>query len=213
MKKKIKKRRREGNIMNKFHFIEKLNPRSRSIIFIVLLIIIGIIIGQVIALISNQYILDRIENPKHFYRPDFKLTGEEKEQIIRGYSIFVTILCVEIVLLIGLISVFLNTYLKIKSKYLIGFVIFVGTFLVKSISQLIAMTPLFTESIRTTPMVIQPLLKGNIGPFGIYFTIFEIIAYLFIYLILPSSRLWDRIMAKKEVSEWRRAPAGLGSEG
>ena len=182
MKIKIKKRK-EGNIMNKFNFIYKLNPKSRSIIFIILLMIIGIIVGQVIALVSNQYILDRIEKPKHFHPPDFELTVEEEEHIINGYSIFVTILCVEIVLLIGLISVFLNTYLKIKSKYLIGFVIFVGIFLAKSISQLIAMTPLFTESIRTTPLVIQPLLKGNIGPFGIYFTIFEIIAIcILIYL-------------------------------
>jgi hypothetical protein len=46
----------------------------------------------------------------------------------------------------------------------------------KSITYFLAMTPLFADPIRQAPMAINPLLRGFFGPFGIYFTFFEIFA-------------------------------------
>ena len=173
-------------LVNKFN---NLNPKLKSIIIISSLIIIGIIIGYVIASTSSNYLIERIQNPppNHFIPKNeefnesakwqrFNLTSFEKDQIIRGYSLSVMILSVEIVLLIGLIVIYIDIFSKTKAKYIIGFLLFVGVFLFKSITQLITMTPLYSEVIREAPTAISPLFKSNFGPFGIFFTIFEIIA-------------------------------------
>jgi len=169
--------------MIKIKFIEKMSPKIRSVLFIIILIIIGFIIGQIIGTISGEYLINHIERQELNVPPNFKLTTEQINQIIRGYTIITTILCIEISLLIGLIYVYLSTYIKIRSNYLIGFVIFVGVFLIKSISNLAVLTLLISEPIRAAPLVIPPLLQGNFGPFGSYFMIFEIIAVcILIYL-------------------------------
>ena len=68
-------------------------------------------------------------------------------------------------------------------KAFILFVIFVGVFLIKSILNLVALTPLISEPIKAAPLVISPLFKGSFGPFASYFTIFEILAIcILIYL-------------------------------
>jgi hypothetical protein len=165
-----------------------MNPKARSILIISSLIVIGIIIGFIIASVSSPYLINQIENPPNHFFPKngdfngtkqlerFNLTTDQTNQIIRGYTTSVIILSVELVLLIGLIAIYTNIYSKTKSKYLIGFLLFVGIFLVKSISQLVAMTPLFRDVIREAPTAINPLFRSNFGPFGIFFTIFEIIA-------------------------------------
>ena len=168
--------------MNKLKFLDKFSPSTRSVLLIFTLIFIGIIIGYAISAASSPYLIDRIEHGRDGPRPhpspykDINLTEEQKQEIIRGYTFSTTILTVEIVLLIGLNSIFFNTYQKIKSKYLIGFILFVGVFLVKSVAQLIFMSPLISEYIRASPQGISPLMGSTIGPFGIFFCVFEIIA-------------------------------------
>jgi len=163
---------------------QRINPKIRSVLFIVMLVLAGVIIGQLVGYISAPYLLENIENPpgRHEF-PPFSLTDEQKQDIINGYTQVSMILCSEIMLLVGLISIFVQTYRKTKSRYLIGFILFVGVFLVKSITYFIAMTPLFSDPIRAAPLSITPLLRGFFGPFGIYFTFFEIIAIcILIYL-------------------------------
>jgi hypothetical protein len=183
MKLKLKIIKIIGKNMIKIEFIDKMNPKIRSILFIIILIIIGFIIGQIIGTISGSYLIEQIEGREFNYPPRFELSSEQIRQIRRGYTIITTILSIDIVLLIGLIYVYLNTFLKIRSRYLIGFVIFVGVFLIKSLSNLIALTPLISEPVRAAPLAIPPLFKGIYGPFGSYFIIFEIIAIcILIYL-------------------------------
>lgn len=166
-----------GKNMIKIELIDKINPRMKSILFIIILIFIGFIIGQIIGTLSGSYLIEQIEGGKPHLPPHTSiLTEEQKDQIQRGVNIISTILSINIVLLIGLIYVFISSYIKIRSRYLIGFVIFVGVFLIKSLSNLIALTPLISEPIKAAPLAISPLLRGNFGPFGSYFMIFEIIA-------------------------------------
>lgn len=163
---------------------KNVNPKIRTIVFILVLICIGLIIGKLIGIASSPILLENIEGHRDPHMPpSFELTEDQKQAIVNGYTNVSMILCVEITLLIGLIYVFIHTYLETRSRYLIGFILFVGVFFVKSISYLLAMTPLFTDPIRKAPMAINPLLQGFFGPFGIYFTIFEIIAIcILIYL-------------------------------
>lgn len=169
--------------MIKIEFIDKISPRMRTILFIIILIIIGFIIGQIIGSIGSSNLIEQLEMKGNEYPGKFELTAEQINQITRGYTVITMILSIDIILLIGLIYVYLNTYIKIKSRYLIGFVIFVGVFLMKSISNLIALSPLISEPIKAAPLAITPLLKGGYGPLGSYFMIFEIIAIcILIYL-------------------------------
>ncbi len=163
---------------------QTINPKIRTIVFILVLICVGLLVGKLLALASTPAILENIEMPRdpHF-PPSFELSDDQKQAIITGYTNVSMILCVEIALLLGLIYIFIHTYMKTRSRYLIGFILFVGVFMTKSISYLLTMAPLFTDPIRQTPGVINPLLKGYFGPFGIYFTFFEILAVcILIYL-------------------------------
>ena len=159
----------------------KLDPKIKSLIFIIILILIGFIIGQLLGSISSSYLIEQIEGRNFHNNP--RLNYDQINQIKRGYTIITSILCIDISLLFGLIYIYLNSYLKIGSRYLIGFLIFVGVFLIKSISNLIALTPLLSEPIKAAPLAIPPLFRGIFGPFGSYFMIFEIIAIcILIYL-------------------------------
>jgi hypothetical protein len=175
---------KKGKNMIKIEFIDKINPKMKSILFIIFLIIIGLIIGQIIGSLSSPYLIEQIEDGRPHFPPNTPiLTEEQKNQIQRGVTIISTILSINIILLIGLIYIFITSYIKIRSRYLIGFVIFVGVFLLKSLSNLIALTPLISEPIKAAPLAISPLLRGNFGPFGSYFMIFEILAIcILIYL-------------------------------
>jgi hypothetical protein len=160
-----------------------INPKIRSVIFIAGLIIIGIIIGQLIGYLSSPYLLEAIEGPKDHHFSPFALSEDQKQNIVNGYTRVSMILSCEIMLLIGLIYIFVQSYRKTRSSYLIGFILFVSVFFLKSVSYFLAITPLFREPIRAAPISIGPLLGGFFGPFGIYFTLFEIFAIcILIYL-------------------------------
>ncbi len=169
--------------MKLFQKYQSLNPKIRSVIFIAALIIVGILIGQIISQLGAPMLLESIERPNHPPGSPFSLTEDQKQGILEAYSRVSMILCAEIALLLGLIHVYVGTYSKTKSKYVIGFILFVSVFFIKSVSYFIAMTPLFSDSVRASPLSINPVLGGMFGPFGAYFTIFEILAIcILIYL-------------------------------
>jgi len=152
-----------------------LSPRVKSLILILSLLLLGLIIGIIISTLSSSYVLEQIES-RPLKEPGFDLTEEIKSQIVSSYTIITTILCINITLLFGLLCVYLRTYRRTKSRYLVGFSLFIGVLLAKSIAFLAASTPLLSEYARAAPGYIG-VMKGSIfGPFAIYFTIFEIIA-------------------------------------
>lgn len=169
--------------MNKSSFLKEVNPRTRTVVFILALIVIGLAIGYLLSMITTPILLDQIEHGQPLKPGPFQLTEEDKNNIIMGYTVVVEIISVEIILLIGLMWVYFNTYQKTRLKYLLGFELFVGVFLAKAVAQLIWMTPSFVEPIRQAPGVIRPLTRNLFGPFGIYFSILEILAIcILIYL-------------------------------
>jgi cytochrome bd-type quinol oxidase subunit 2 len=170
-----KLKRKKGEYMKKNHLINNLNPRVKSLILIISLLILGIIIGIIISTLSSPYVLEQIESrPSKI--PEFELTEEIKSQIVSSYTIITTILCINITLLFGLLYIYKRTYHRTKSRYLVGFSIFIGVLLAKSIAFLAASTPLLSEYARAAPGYIGVMRGSTFGPFAIYFTIFEIIA-------------------------------------
>ena len=171
--KKIK--RKKGENMKKNHLKNNLSPRAKSLILILSLLLLGLIIGIIISTLSGPYVLEQIESrPSKI--PEFELTEEIRSQIVSIYTIITTILCINITLLLGLLYVYIRTYRRTKSHYLVGFSLFIGVLLAKSIAFLAASTPLLSESIRAAPGYIGAIRDSSFGPFAIYFTILEIIA-------------------------------------
>lgn len=163
--------------MNLGKQIKEMNPKLKSVLFIIGLIIIGIVVGQIIGMISAPYLLEGIEGRDyHGPPPQFELSEDQKQAIITGFTNVSMILCSEIMLILGLIYVFIQTYRQTRSRYLIGFLLFVSVFFIKTVAYFLAMTPLITSSVRAAPIAINPLFRGSYGPFGIYFTLLEIIA-------------------------------------
>ena len=160
--------------MSKNH-LKNLSPRVKSLTLILSLLILGLIIGIIISTVSSPYLLEQIEN-KSLEKPDFELTEVEKSQIVSSYTVMSTILCINITLLFGLLYVYIRTFLRTKSRYLIGFSLFIGVLLAKSIVFLAASTPLLSESIKGAPGFIWVMKGSMFGPFASYFTIFEIVA-------------------------------------
>lgn len=161
--------------MMKIHLENNLSPKIKSLILIISLLVLGLIIGIIISTLSSPYVLEQIESrPSKI--PDFELTEEIRSQIVSSYTTITTILCVNITLLLGLLFVYIRTYRRTKSRYLVGFSLFIGVLLTKSIAFLVASTPLLSESVRAAPGYIGAMRGSIFGPFAIYFTIFEIIA-------------------------------------
>jgi hypothetical protein len=152
-----------------------LSPRIKSLILILSLLVLGLIIGIIISNLSSPFVLDQIEN-RPLKDPDFIMTEEIKSQIVSSYTTITIILSINITLLFGLLYVYIRTYRKTKSHYLVGFSLFIGVLLAKSTAFLLAATPLLSESLRAVPTYIGVMRGSSFGPFAIYFTIFEIIA-------------------------------------
>ena len=167
--------RKKGKNMVKINLENNLSPRVKSLIIIVSLLFLGLIIGIIISTLSSPYVLEQIESrPSKI--PEFELTEETRNQIVSSYTTITTILCVNISLLFGLLYVYIRTYRRTKSRYLVGFSLFIGVLLAKSIAFLAASTPLLSESVRSAPGYVGVMRGSIFGPFAIYFTIFEIIA-------------------------------------
>ena len=163
--------RKKGENMKK----NNLSPRVKSMILILSLLLLGLIIGIVISTLSSSYVLDQIES-RPLKDPGFVLTEEIKSQVVSSHAIITTILSINITILFGLLCVYLKTYRRTKSHYLVGFSLFIGVLLTKSIAFLLASTPLLSESVRAAPGYIGVMKGSSFGPLAIYFTIFEIIA-------------------------------------
>jgi hypothetical protein len=177
-------KRNKGDEMTIIRGKKNLSPRMKSLLYILSLLLIGVIIGIIISSISSPLVIEHIEHPFH-HDPNhwkgenksfFNLTDEMKNQIKSSYSIMVSILSINCTVLAGLIGVYIKTYQKTKSRYLIGFCVFIGVLLAKSIAFLISATPLLSEVVRAGPGFIGAMGGSFFGPFAIYFTIFEIIA-------------------------------------
>jgi MFS family permease len=161
--------------MNENKLSNNLSPRVKSLILILSLLFLGLIIGIIVSTLSSPYMLEQIEiRPPKI--PEFELTEEIRSQIVSSFFIITTILCINITLLFGLLCVYIKTYRRTKSRYLVGFSLFIGVLLAKSIVFLAASTPLLSEYVRAAPGYIGVMRGSIFGPFAIYFTIFEIIA-------------------------------------
>jgi hypothetical protein len=156
--------------MNNTSCKNQMNPKTKTIIIIIGLIIIGIITGYIISIISLQTIFTELD----------KLTIQIDPIRINRSVLFYTgaLICVavEIVLLFGLQYMYFDSYRTTKSRFLIVLNIFIVALFIKSILSIISLNNTATEYIKVSPFVSRTFLTPGFNELNFIVYTFEIIA-------------------------------------
>jgi len=148
----------------------KLNPKTKALIVILVLIIIGIIAGYVFSQFSLQILIEKIDNLP------IQIDQSRITRSIDYYTGAFIILTIEIVLLIGVLYIYYDSYQKIKSRSLIILNIFIIALLIKSVLSIISLHTIAADYIQVFPYVSRTFLTPGFSVLTFILTAFEIIA-------------------------------------
>jgi hypothetical protein len=156
--------------MNEVSFIKKLSPNTKAIVTILGLIVIGIIIGYVISIFSLQIIITELN------KLPVQINPIRIERSINYYTGALVCLGVEILLLIGLLYMYCDSYRKTKSRFLIVLNMFILALFIRSILSVVSLQNVATEYIKVSPYVSRTFLTPGFNELNFVVYIFEIIA-------------------------------------
>lgn len=137
--------------MSDIPYKNKMGPKAKAIAIIILLLTIGMIAGLVISKVGMNYAIER--------NPD---VNQRLLSLIGTLcTISVSIFCINISLLLGLLWIYADSFRKTKSSFMLGLLLFIGVLFVQSVLSLI----------------LFPLSLGeNLSLYGILPNMFESIA-------------------------------------
>jgi len=156
--------------MNKNSLIKKLKPRTKAIITIFGLIIIGIILGYVISIFSLEIIIAELN------KLPIQIDPVRIDRSVNYYTGALVCLAVQIVILIGLLFVYCDSYRKTKSRFLIGLNMFILALFIRSVLSVVSLQNIATDYIRVSPYVSRTFLTPGFNELNFVVYIFEIIA-------------------------------------
>ena len=142
------------------------NGKTKALAMVVILLIVGAIIGFTLSYVSFKKGKEQLEK----YRGE-KVGGRIVRIFAFRYLTSMIIISINIFLLLGLLWVYMNTYAKTKSSFMLGLIFFIGVLLIQSLLSL----PILHALFGYTPY--------GLGPFGVLPHLFETLA-LIILLIL-----------------------------
>jgi uncharacterized membrane protein (DUF485 family) len=157
--------------MKDFPYKNTISPKSKALIVIASLIFIGIVVGFIFSTIGFNSIKDALQ------QSGYQVTDAQERRFSLLYTASMIINCVDIVLLIGMLWIYLDTYRKTKSSFMLGLTFFIGVLFTRSIVTLITVHSLFTEYVRAIPLLTKALgIGGGFGSLSFFINVFEIIA-------------------------------------
>ena len=156
--------------MNKISLINKLNPKTKAIITIFGLIILGVILGYVISIFSLQVIITELN------KLPIQIDPVRIDRSVNYYTGALVCLTVEIIILIGLLYVYFDSYRKTKSTFLIGLNLFILALFIRSVLSVVSLQNIATDYIRVSPYVSRTFLTPGFTELNFVVHIFEIIA-------------------------------------
>ncbi len=156
--------------MNEVSFIKKLSPKTKAIVTILGLIVIGIIIGYVISIFSLQIIITELNKLL------VQINPTRIERSVNYYTGALVCLGVEILLLIGLLYIYYDSFRKTKSRFLIVLNMFILALFIRSILSVVSLQNVATEYIKVSPYVSRTFLTPGFNELNFVVYIFEIIA-------------------------------------
>ena len=156
--------------MNDIPYTKKITPRTKALVTICVLIFIGIIIGYLISIFSLQIIHAEIDELPIQVDPT-RITRS-----VNYYTGALIFLSIEIILLVGLLYVYYDSYRKTKSRFLIGLNMFIIVLFIRSILSVVSLHSIATEYIRVIPYVSRTFLTPGFSALNFILYIFEIVA-------------------------------------
>jgi hypothetical protein len=148
----------------------KINPKMKAVIIIIGLIFIGVVIGMIISLIEIGSIKEVLQNL------DIQPTAAQERRFTMLYIISIVINCIDLTLLVGILWIYIDSYRKTKSSFLLGLTFFIGVLLSRSFLSLAVVQSLFTDYIKLLPSISKAISTTGIGSFSFLLNVFEIIA-------------------------------------
>ena len=137
--------------MSDIPYKQEMNPKTKAIAIIIVLMIIGMAVGLIIVRGSINYAKTK--------------TKDVNQRVVNlfwtVYTISTIIICINILFLIGLFCIYVQTFRKTKSSFMFGLIIFIGVLFVQSFLSL----PIFPAS-----------MGESLTLFGILPNMFETIA-------------------------------------
>ena len=156
--------------MNDIPYSKKISPKTKAIATIVGLIVIGSITGYVISIFSLQIIITDLNTLP------IQIDPIRIDRSVNFYTGALVCLAVEIVILLGLLYVYYDSYRKTKSRFLIGLNMFILAFFIRSILSVVSLHTIATEYIRVSPYVSRTFLTPGFSVMNFIVYAFEIIA-------------------------------------
>jgi hypothetical protein len=157
--------------MNDFPYKNTISPKAKALIVIASLIFIGIIVGLIFSTIGFNFIKEAIQ------QSGYQATDAQERRFSLLYTVSMIINCVDIILLVGILWIYLDSYRKTKSSFMLGLTFFIGVLFTRSIVTLVTIHSLFIEYVRAIPFLTKAfVMGGGFGTFSFFLNIFEIIA-------------------------------------
>ena len=157
--------------MKDFPYKNTISPKAKGLIVIASLIFIGIIVGFIFSTIEFNFIKDTIQ------QSGYQVTAIQERRFSLLYTVSMIINCVDIILLMGSLWIYLDSYRKTKSSFMLGLTFFISVLFTRSIVTLVTIHSLFIEYVRAIPVLTKAfVIGGGFGTFSFFLNVFEIIA-------------------------------------
>ena len=141
------------------------NGKARVFVLIVVLIIIGTVMGLAMSYVSLKKGREIAEERGHPL--DRKMT----KVFAFRYTASIIVISINVMLLIGILLIYIDTYSKTKSSFMLGLIFFIGVLLIQSLLSL----PLVHTLFGYTP--------AGLGPFGVVPYLFETMALVILMVL------------------------------
>ena len=154
----------------------KMDPKAKAIAILFLLLVIGVIIGLVVSFIGlriiDRQIAERLkdiaQNSKPWIVEQIKQNWNRFSEM---YSLVTIIICMNLVLLVGLLNTYIKSFKQTSSTFLMGLVLFLGVLFVQSLLSL----PIIQHSVGQT--------ISDIGLFNFLPNLFETLALIILFYL------------------------------
>ncbi|MFA5102795.1 MAG: hypothetical protein WC525_06540 [Candidatus Thermoplasmatota archaeon] len=156
--------------MNDISYRKKINPKTKAIVVILGLILLGCLIGYIISIFSLQTIMTELDELP------IKIDPVRINRSVTYYTVALICLGIEISLLAGLLYVYYDSYRKTKSRFLIGLNIFIIALFIKSVLSVLSLHTIATDYIRISPYVSRTFLTPGFNELNFVVYTFEILA-------------------------------------
>lgn len=145
--------------MSEIPYTKKVDPKTKAIVLILVLLLIGAAVGFVLARGSLRIA---------YKRNNERIPEGSRVYLETLFTLSMIIISMNITLILGLLAVYIHTFKQTRSSFLLGLIVFIGVLLIQSILSL----PIFPTA-----------LLESITLFGILPNMFETIALVILFYL------------------------------